>query len=204
MKLAALLLALAAACALLDAPALAARSGADAHRKLAEGMWRAQPGRALLQPCGAQSQSQGANYASSSATATSAGGQCVSGTQGAAVGGPATTSQVSVAGQDVQACFKGPSQAVECSTLASSVKSSSCSDIAPDTKFTCAEQAKFGKCDTDFIFLGAFCLSSCGRCGGGCTDVVPSGGSCVFEQCNSTTITSGPFCLKTCQRCFVA
>ncbi|KFM28812.1 hypothetical protein F751_6333 [Auxenochlorella protothecoides] len=44
---------------------------------------------------------------------------------------------------------------------------SNCTDVAPDTSFTCEEQAQqFDKCNADFIYLYSFCLKSCGRCGG--------------------------------------
>ena len=78
-------------------------------------------GRKLLQnPCAANSVSSGGNSAFSSASSTNNGGSCTSATQGAAMGAGSTTAQISQANGQTQSCFKGPSQAVSCSTLAPS------------------------------------------------------------------------------------
>ena len=41
-----------------------------------------------------------------------------------------------------------------------------CTDQTPDANISCTDQARFGKCDSAFIFLYAWCLRSCNRCGG--------------------------------------
>ena len=41
-----------------------------------------------------------------------------------------------------------------------------CSDVAPDDQYTCAEQAAWGKCDSDWMV--GFCCLSCFACDG-CT-----------------------------------
>ena len=54
----------------------------------------------------------------------------------------------------------------QCRTLAPRLRSSACTDIPPDGNYGCTEQAaKYSKCDSDFMFPGAFCLKSCNRCG---------------------------------------
>lgn len=46
-------------------------------------------------------------------------------------------------------------------------RASNCTDIPPDSNFTCYQQAtEFNKCDADFMFLYSYCLKSCNRCGG--------------------------------------
>ena len=74
---------------------------------------------------------------------------------------------VDVQGQ-IDACISGPNNAsAECITLAPSVRSLRCSDIPPDSTYTCEQQAvEFGKCDVDFMYTTASCLKSCNRCGG--------------------------------------
>lgn len=80
-----------------------------------------------------------------------------------------------------------------------------CSDVAPDSQFTCAEQKDFGKCDQPFMIRGAYCLQTCGRCGGGCTDNPPpeSKFSCDqqegYGQCTAEFMWSGPWWVK--RRC---
>ena len=44
-------------------------------------------------------------------------------------------------------------------------RSKTCTDIPPGADFTCAQQVSFGKCNQPFVYLGAFCLKSCNRCG---------------------------------------
>ena len=39
-----------------------------------------------------------------------------------------------------------------------------CLDKAPDTKYTCAEQKSFGKCEVDFMLKDNSCARTCGRC----------------------------------------
>eukprot|EP01023_Acetabularia_acetabulum_P019520 TRINITY_DN1995_c0_g1_i6.p1 TRINITY_DN1995_c0_g1~~TRINITY_DN1995_c0_g1_i6.p1 ORF type:complete len:1103 (-),score=236.57 TRINITY_DN1995_c0_g1_i6:767-4075(-) len=50
------------------------------------------------------------------------------------------------------------------SASAFSGSGSSCTDTPPDAKFTCADQAKFGKCESAWMISGGFCARSCGRC----------------------------------------
>jgi hypothetical protein len=93
----------------------------------------------------------------------------------------------------------------ECRTLAPRARSTRCTDIPPDARFTCAQQAGFKKCDADFMFPGAFCLKSCNRCGGGCGDAAPKdGAACDASKCDTQAYKDGPVCLKTCGRCSTA
>eukprot|EP01026_Neomeris_dumetosa_P043749 TRINITY_DN3676_c0_g1_i1.p1 TRINITY_DN3676_c0_g1~~TRINITY_DN3676_c0_g1_i1.p1 ORF type:complete len:322 (-),score=31.74 TRINITY_DN3676_c0_g1_i1:282-1190(-) len=39
-----------------------------------------------------------------------------------------------------------------------------CRDTPPDKDYTCAQQAKFGQCNADFMLEGNYCAASCGRC----------------------------------------
>eukprot|EP01026_Neomeris_dumetosa_P022436 TRINITY_DN1932_c0_g2_i2.p3 TRINITY_DN1932_c0_g2~~TRINITY_DN1932_c0_g2_i2.p3 ORF type:complete len:268 (-),score=31.37 TRINITY_DN1932_c0_g2_i2:343-1059(-) len=40
-----------------------------------------------------------------------------------------------------------------------------CTDISPDKTYTCADQQRFGKCNSAWMVSGGFCARSCGRCG---------------------------------------
>ena len=40
----------------------------------------------------------------------------------------------------------------------------SCDDVAPDASASCADQARWGKCDRDFLIRGNYCRKSCNRC----------------------------------------
>eukprot|EP00955_Chlamydomonas_euryale_P030448 320552-Chlamydomonas_euryale.AAC.29 len=65
-----------------------------------------------------------------------------------------------------------------------------CYDVAPDTQYTCGQQAVWGKCDEKLMFenltpyvalVGSYCAATCGRCTAGepiCADMLPpaSGG----------------------------
>ena len=45
-------------------------------------------------------------------------------------------------------------------------RSATCTDVAPDSQFTCEEQAnEYDKCNASFIYLYSYCLKSCKRCG---------------------------------------
>lgn len=39
----------------------------------------------------------------------------------------------------------------------------SCSDVPPDNRFTCAQQALFGACGSAFMRRGNYCAATCGR-----------------------------------------
>ncbi|KAL6762687.1 hypothetical protein V8C86DRAFT_3173859 [Haematococcus lacustris] len=45
----------------------------------------------------------------------------------------------------------------------STARKAECTDITPDAKFTCAQQAVYGQCDKEFMIQGNYCLKSCGR-----------------------------------------
>ncbi|KAL4857990.1 Plant intracellular Ras-group-related LRR protein 5 [Chlorella vulgaris] len=135
----------------------------------------------------ATSISSGGKSASASATSTPTSAS----TQQSATGPGSTVLGVTQVGQKIDACQRGPANSAE-ATL--------CSDIAPDTQYTCQQQAGFGKCDQSFIFRDAFCLRSCNRCGDGCVDVLPPGYTCDAASCDKDYVTAGPFCLKTCKR----
>eukprot|EP00727_Mastigamoeba_balamuthi_P002613 m51a1_g12349 putative non-processive endoglucanase (705) ;mRNA; f:536099-540417 len=46
-----------------------------------------------------------------------------------------------------------------------------CSDVSPDSQYTCAQQVAWGKCSESY--MKGFCDRSCGRCRAQCEDVVP-------------------------------
>jgi len=95
----------------------------------------------------------------------------------------------------------------------------SCSDVAPDSTYTCAQQASWGKCSMPF--LKGFCCRSCHDCKGcapapppppptppGCTDVPPAPGTYTCEQQKSfgkCDVKANPwmdgYCCKSCFNC---
>ena len=65
----------------------------------------------------------------------------------------------------------------------------SCTDIPPNTEYTCQEQQGFGKCGDAFMFtadapLGGYCAATCGRC--------PSSSSPAAEVTPAATPTPSP------------
>ena len=124
--------------------------------------------RMLQEPTTATAGASGSRSTSASAIATNIAGQGQASTNAQATGAGATTFGISSANGQVDVCFSGPNQNCSvCRTLAPSVLSSKCTDVSPDEKYTCTQQAKdYGKCNSDLIFVGSYCLSSCGRCGG--------------------------------------
>uniref|UniRef100_A0A1D1ZTE6 mannan endo-1,4-beta-mannosidase n=1 Tax=Auxenochlorella protothecoides TaxID=3075 RepID=A0A1D1ZTE6_AUXPR len=83
---------------------------------------------------------------------------------------------------------------------------SSCRDNAPDTTYTCAQQASWGKCSESW--MSGYCLRSCGKCsctgGATCSDVAPSAAySCAQQaawgKCNESWMAGK--CNKSCRRC---
>ncbi|KAL4536072.1 hypothetical protein Ndes2526A_g05615 [Nannochloris sp. 'desiccata'] len=136
--------------------------------KLDSGMTR----RMLETPTTATAGAAGSQSASASAIATNIAGQGQATTAAQATGAGATTFGASQAQGQIDTCFSGPNENLSvCRTLAPNVRASECTDVPPDDRYTCTQQAKdFGKCDSDFIFVGSYCLSSCGRCGDGCND----------------------------------
>jgi mannan endo-1,4-beta-mannosidase len=88
-----------------------------------------------------------------------------------------------------------------------------CDDIAPDSKFTCAEQAGFGQCDQ--AFMQGRCNLSCGRCSlpdpvepppsaDGCSDIPPDDEFGCQQQaewgkCDDDFMKD--FCHRSCGRC---
>lgn len=110
----------------------------------------------------------GQQSASASAMASNIGGVEQAATGALATGPGATTSGISIAAGQIDTCLSGPNQNLSvCRTLAPSVRAVSCTDIAPDDRFNCTQQAvQYGKCGQDFMFIGSYCLKSCGRCGG--------------------------------------
>ncbi|PSC71589.1 glycoside hydrolase [Micractinium conductrix] len=160
-------------------------------------------GRRLMQGSSAVSRAVGGQTASARAVA----GPGVAATEQSATGPGSQVAGVSQVGQRVDACVRGPSTSAACQTLTTEDRSITCTDIAPvpvpgAEQFTCAEQAQFGKCDSAFIYLGAFCLQSCGRCGDQCVDTAPTPDfGCALALCNTTEVAAGPYCLKTCGRC---
>jgi len=125
-------------------------------------------GRMLQTPTTATAGASGSRSARASATATNIAGQGQASTAAEATGPGATTFGASQAEGEVDTCFSGPDQNLSvCRTLAPQVRASECTDVPPDDEFTCNQQAEeFEKCDFDWMFVGSYCLSSCGRCGG--------------------------------------
>lgn len=108
----------------------------------------------------------GSQSASASASASSVNGQEQATTASNATGAGATTYGQSAAAGQIDVCVNGPNQNYSsCRTFAPSVRSSQCTDVPPDDRYTCAQQVSYGKCDADFMFLDSYCLKSCNRCG---------------------------------------
>lgn len=134
------------------------------------------------------------------------GGQPSASTAGAATGAGSSVVGISQVGGELQACLDGPSNtSAFCVTLLPQQRAEACTDLPPDDKYTCPQQAAFDKCSDAFIYRDAYCLRSCDRCGESCYDSLPwNGFECTWNACNSTDVLKGPFCLKTCKRCTVA
>ena len=69
-----------------------------------------------------------------------------------------------------------------------------CDDIAPDSTYTCEEQASWGKCDEPWMM--GLCNKSCGRCDA-------QSGSCaaLAEAGHCTQPWMQGYCQRTCERC---
>lgn len=89
-----------------------------------------------------------------------------------------------------------------------------CTDDAPSSKFTCADQKRFGKCDQNWMKAGKFCQCTCGRCdspppktqGCKCGDKPPSRfWTCEqqkkFGKCSAGWMKEQGFCKCTCGHC---
>eukprot|EP00884_Botryococcus_braunii_P017443 jgi/Botrbrau1/4382/Bobra.105_2s0028.1 len=85
-----------------------------------------------------------------------------------------------------------------------------CTDAAPDSAYTCAEQKAFGKCDESWMEAFAYCQSTCGRCGkclyfaADCTDDPPSNEYSCEQQvkwgkCSESFMLG--HCERSCGRC---
>ncbi|KAG1665655.1 hypothetical protein FOA52_005445 [Chlamydomonas sp. UWO 241] len=82
-----------------------------------------------------------------------------------------------------------------------------CTDVAPNSTFTCAEQLEFGKCAADWMFEGHYCDETCGRepC---CGDLTPPGSKYTCEQqakfpgkCEAEWMVKKGYCRKACGAC---
>lgn len=112
------------------------------------------------------SSASGSQSASAFASSSSVNGQENSSTSSSASGSNATTAGLSVAGGQVDVCVNGPNKDYSvCRTLAPSQRALQCTDVPPDDRYTCEEQAGWGKCNATFIFPQSYCLKSCNRCG---------------------------------------
>lgn len=159
-------------------------------------------GRFLLQQAAAGA--LGTESASAAAAAVNIGGQTAAATQSSATGPGSTTFGVSAAQGQIDTCINGTNyNASVCRTLAPRDRARNCTNIPPDARFSCQQQAvEYGKCNATFMFLDSYCLRSCNRCGGNCTDVTPPDGtSCNSTLCGTQMYIAGPVCLKTCGRC---
>eukprot|EP01025_Chloroclados_australasicus_P033585 TRINITY_DN3428_c0_g1_i1.p1 TRINITY_DN3428_c0_g1~~TRINITY_DN3428_c0_g1_i1.p1 ORF type:complete len:505 (-),score=42.76 TRINITY_DN3428_c0_g1_i1:1199-2713(-) len=96
-----------------------------------------------------------------------------------------------------------------------------CTDVPPDSQYSCARQKEFGKCNASWMVQGEFCKKTCGRCDSqatvptipqvvdpppGCFDIPPdSKYTCVqqrdFGKCEAQWMLAGGFCKLTCNRC---
>lgn len=115
----------------------------------------------------ADSYARGTNTASASSYAAVVNGREYASTDSYADGAGAVVAGRSEAGGEVDMCVEGAMyDAARCRTFAPSVRSSGCTNAPPDDRYTCEQQASWGKCDYEFIFKDSWCLQSCGRCGG--------------------------------------
>ena len=79
----------------------------------------------------------------------------------------ATSATAAEARKKAEVCIEGESyNANKCRNRNPRRRSSICSNVSPTDSYNCEEQAGWGKCDDPFIFVGSWCLESCGRCGG--------------------------------------
>jgi hypothetical protein len=79
----------------------------------------------------------------------------------------------------------------ECRRVDRRIRTFSCTDISPGEKYTCEQQAEFGKCLRSWVWSNAFCLRSCDRCGAACFDIPPPGSTyCDASQCDSPLYTN--------------
>eukprot|EP01025_Chloroclados_australasicus_P033173 TRINITY_DN3376_c0_g2_i1.p1 TRINITY_DN3376_c0_g2~~TRINITY_DN3376_c0_g2_i1.p1 ORF type:complete len:925 (+),score=103.84 TRINITY_DN3376_c0_g2_i1:210-2777(+) len=96
-----------------------------------------------------------------------------------------------------------------------------CTDVAPDSWYTCEQQKDFGKCEDWYFKQEGFCDRTCGRCQDkrqeqddstqgdlteDCTDIPPdSYYTCdqqkEFWQCEQNFMKQGNYCARTCGRC---
>ncbi|KAL0033616.1 hypothetical protein WJX79_007938 [Trebouxia sp. C0005] len=89
-----------------------------------------------------------------------------------------------------------------------------CTDVAPSSAYTCAQQASFGKCNADFMFSSAASTAVHSRrpmARGICTDEAPNDsftcaqleaiGSCDANFMFVAGAPAGGYCAATCSRC---
>eukprot|EP01024_Parvocaulis_polyphysoides_P014534 TRINITY_DN1604_c0_g1_i12.p1 TRINITY_DN1604_c0_g1~~TRINITY_DN1604_c0_g1_i12.p1 ORF type:complete len:169 (+),score=4.08 TRINITY_DN1604_c0_g1_i12:84-590(+) len=78
-----------------------------------------------------------------------------------------------------------------------------CVDIAPDNRYTCEQQASWGKCQVEWMINGNYCQKTCGRCSEACTDRQPEEFSCEQQarwgKCERPWMQN--YCDKSCGRC---
>ncbi len=81
-----------------------------------------------------------------------------------------------------------------------------CTDVPPDSTFTCAQQKAWGQCEQ--AWMDGFCEKTCGKCTDGapppCTDVAPdTENSCAqqvaWDKCEEPWMEG--FCEKSCGKC---
>eukprot|EP01025_Chloroclados_australasicus_P049750 TRINITY_DN5689_c0_g1_i1.p1 TRINITY_DN5689_c0_g1~~TRINITY_DN5689_c0_g1_i1.p1 ORF type:complete len:1210 (-),score=229.99 TRINITY_DN5689_c0_g1_i1:891-4403(-) len=127
-------------------------------------------------------------------------------------------SSVSTQGTEEAAATTSPPTAIEGETEAAPSPSPSttpaptpaadgaCTDVAPPGGYSCDQQAKFGKCERQWMKDGNFCAKTCGFCGEACTDTPPDDRyTCAqqkdFGKCESSWMKEGGFCQATCGFC---
>jgi hypothetical protein len=157
--------------------------------------------RELLSTARAQQVAIGTQTATATVAARMENGMATAATRGAATGPGAITAGISEAEGQIVRCVAGPADSAVCITLAPRDRASFCSNVPPSAQYNCQEQANFGKCDEPWIFVGAYCLDACNRCGEECVDVPPEDGSCDPAKCDSEAYTTEPVCLRSCGRC---
>ncbi|KAG1665656.1 hypothetical protein FOA52_005446 [Chlamydomonas sp. UWO 241] len=82
-----------------------------------------------------------------------------------------------------------------------------CTDVAPNSDYTCANQAMFGKCAQPWMAEMQYCDKTCGRlpC---CGDLTPPGTGYTCEEqakfpgkCDEVWMVQGGYCRKACGAC---
>lgn len=83
---------------------------------------------------------------------------------------------------------------------------SKCTDVAPGTRHTCAQQREWGKCDAEVMVKYAYCARTCGRAPcPTCDDKAPTKEydckqQAKFGKCGEEWMAKGGYCARSCGR----